>query len=108
MMAIINNSATANKKIAGGSVSQFVISSREYAHPGYCHQCSCCDCVLFRLARLERSAARAPAVRFVQNHLEMVPLSHVGAACRSVLSKNEASGGLSGWRLFDIYPHAGA
>ena len=49
----------------------------------------------------------APAVAFVQNHFEVVPPSHLGVACRSLLSPNEASGGLSGWRLFDIYRHVG-
>ena len=84
------------------------VDCSENAHLVYRRQCNCCDCILFCLARVERPGARPATISLVQNHFEVVPLSHVGVAGRSVLSTGDASRSLSWWRLSAIYPHAGA
>ena len=84
------------------------VDCSENAHLVYRRQCDCCGCVLLCLAWLERPGARPATISLVQNHFEVVPLSHVGVAGRCVLSKGKSPRRLSWRRLSDIYPHAGA
>ena len=84
------------------------VDCRKNAHLVYRRQCNCCDCILLCLARMERPGERPATISLVQNHFEVVPLSHLGATGRSVLSTGNASRRLSWRRLSDFYPHAGA
>src|SRR6267142_1289108 len=83
------------------------VDCRKNAHLVYRRQCNCCDCILLCLARMERPGERPATIFLVQNHFEVVPLSHLGATGRSLFPTGDASRSLRWRRLSDIYSHTG-